>query len=282
MCQNLGYLMTEGIDYNSYNNIKRLSDKELEELWNSYFKDRTSKRLRDQLIVQYIYLARYVVGRVKVTLPTTFSLEDITSYGIEGLIDAVEKYTIQKGARFETYALMRIRGTIIDKIRSQDFIPRSARKRIKDVKIVIEKLKQQLGRVPTSSEVGNVMGIPPEKVDEILSEETTVMSLYEKKNSGEESLEIIDTIQDYKSTTPADELEQRDTKKELEQALKRLPERERMIMVLYYHQNMTLKEIGEMLEISESRVCQLHAQAIMKLKNILTTAKTDRLQRSIV
>lgn len=274
--------MTEGIDYNSYNNIKRLSDKELEELWNSYFKDRTSKRLRDQLIVQYIYLARYVVGRVKVTLPTTFSLEDITSYGIEGLIDAVEKYTIQKGARFETYALMRIRGTIIDKIRSQDFIPRSARKRIKDVKIVIEKLKQQLGRVPTSSEVGNVMGIPPEKVDEILSEETTVMSLYEKKNSGEESLEIIDTIQDDKSTTPADELEQRDTKKELEQALKRLPERERMIMVLYYHQNMTLKEIGEMLEISESRVCQLHAQAIMKLKNILTTAKTDRLQRSIV
>lgn len=279
---NLGYLMTEGIDYNSYSNIKRLSDAELEELWNNYFKDRTSKRLRDQLIVQYIYLARYVVGRVKVTLPTTFSLEDITSYGIEGLIDAVEKYTLQKGARFETYALMRIRGTIIDKIRSQDFIPRSARKRIKDVKIVIEKLKQQLGRVPTSSEVGNVMGIPPEKVDEILAEDTTVMSLYDKKNSGEESLEIIDTIQDDKSTTPADELEQRDTKKELEQALKRLPERERMIMVLYYHQNMTLKEIGEMIEISESRVCQLHAQAIMKLKNILTTAKTNRLQQSIV
>ena len=279
---NLGYLMTEGIDYNSYSNIKRLSDAELEELWNNYFKDRTSKRLRDQLIVQYIYLARYVVGRVKVTLPTTFSLEDITSYGIEGLIDAVEKYTLQKGARFETYALMRIRGTIIDKIRSQDFIPRSARKRMTDVKIVIEKLKQQLGRVPTSSEVGNVMGIPPEKVDEILSEETTVMSLYEKKNSGEESLEIIDTIQDEKASTPADELEQRDTKKELEQALKRLPERERMIMVLYYHQNMTLKEIGEMIEISESRVCQLHAQAIMKLKNILTTAKTNRLQQSIV
>ena len=274
--------MTEGIDYNSYSNIKRLSDAELEELWNNYFKDRTSKRLRDQLIVQYIYLAKYVVGRVKVTLPTTFSLEDITSYGIEGLISAVEKYSFQKGARFETYALMRIRGTIIDKIRSQDFVPRSARKRIKDVKIVIERLKQQLGRVPTSTEVGNVLGIPPEKVDEILAEETTVMSLYEKKNSGEESLEIIDTIQDEKTATPAEELEQQDTKKELEQALKRLPERERMIMVLYYHQNMTLKEIAEMLELSESRVCQLHAQAIMKLKNILTTTKTNRLQRSIV
>lgn len=279
---NLGYLMTEGIDYNSYSNIKRLSDAELEELWNNYFKDRTSKRLRDQLIVQYIYLARYVVGRVKVTLPTTFSLEDITSYGIEGLINAVEKYSFQKGARFETYALMRIRGTIIDKIRSQDFVPRSARKRIKDVKIVIERLKQQLGRVPTSTEVGNVMGISPEKVDEILADETTLVSLYEKKNSGEESLEIIDTVEDEKIATPAEELEQKDTKKELEQALKRLPERERMIMVLYYHQNMTLKEIAEMLELSESRVCQLHAQAIMKLKNILTTTKTNRLQRSIV
>ena len=136
--------MAEGIDYNSYNHIKRLSDEELEALWQSYFQDRTSKRLRDQLIVQYIYLTRYVVGRIKVSLPSTFSLEDVTSYGIEGLIDAVEKYTLQKGARFETYALMRIRGAIIDKVRSQDFLPRSARKRIKDVKVTIEKLKIQL------------------------------------------------------------------------------------------------------------------------------------------
>ncbi len=274
--------MAEGIDYNSYNHIKRLSDEELEALWQSYFEDRTSKRLRDQLIVQYIYLTRYVVGRIKVNLPGTFSIEDLTSYGIEGLIDAVEKYTLKKGVRFETYALMRIRGSILDKVRSQDFLPRSARKRIKDVKITIEKLKLQLGRVPTSSEVGNAMGISAQKVDEILSEDTTVMSLYDKKGAGDESIEIIDTIEDNKSVAPGEELEQNDTKKELEQALKRLPERERMIMVLYYHQNMTLKEIGEMIEISESRVCQLHAQAIMKLKNILTAAKTDRLQKSIV
>lgn len=274
--------MAEGIDYNSYNNIKRLSDAELEALWQSYFKDRTSKRLRDQLIVQYIYLTRYVVGRVKVNLPNTFSIEDVTSFGIEGLIDAVEKYTLQKGARFETYALMRIRGTIIDKIRSQDFLPRSARKRIKDVKIVIEKLKQQLGRTPTSNEVGSVMGISAQKVDEILSEDMTVMSLYDKKGTSDESIEIIDTIEDSKTLNPSEKLEENDTKRELEQALKRLPERERMIMVLYYHQNMTLKDIGEMIEISESRVCQLHAQAIIKLKNILTTSKTNRLQKSIV
>jgi len=274
--------MTDGIDYNSYNNIKRLSDEELERLWENYLKDRTSKRLRDQLIIQYIYLTKYVVNRVKAILPGTFSLEDITGYGIEGLIGAVEKYVYQKGARFETYAIMRIRGTIMDKVRSQDFLPRSVRKRIKDVKMVIEKLKLQLGRTPTSSEVANVMGISAQKVDEILAEDTTFMSLYDKKSTGDESIEIIDTIEDSKSITPSEELEQNDTKKELEQALKRLPERERMIMVLYYHQNMTLKEIGDMIDISESRVCQLHAQAIMKLKNILTAAKTNRLQKSIV
>ena len=126
------------------------------------------------------------------------------------------------------------------------------------------------------------MGLTAQKVDEILAEDTTVMSLYDKKAAGDESIEIIDTIEDSKSVAPGEEMEQNDTKKELEQALKRLPERERMIMVLYYHQNMTLKEIGEMIEISESRVCQLHAQAIMKLKNILSTTKTNRLQQSIV
>ena len=124
--------MTENFD-NSYSNIKRISDQELEELWTKYFQDRSNKKVRDTLIVQYIYLTRYVVGRVKVSLPPTFSIEDISSYGVEGLIDAIEKYTPDKGARFETYALMRIRGNIIDKIRSQDFLPRSARKKIKDV-----------------------------------------------------------------------------------------------------------------------------------------------------
>jgi RNA polymerase sigma factor FliA len=177
---------------------------------------------------------------------------------------------------------MRIRGNIIDKIRSQDFLPRSARKKIKDVKEVQEDLKQKLGRAPTSSEIGEVLGLEKEKIDQILSEDTTITSLYDKKGSSEDSVEVIDTIQDTKCLNPQEEMEEKDVKKELEYALKRLPERERMIMVLYYHENMTLKEIGETIEVSESRVCQLHAQAIMKLKNILSETRTGRLKRSIV
>lgn len=273
--------MHQTLDYNSYSKIKRLTDGELNALWNEYLKDKSNKKTRDLLIVQYIYLTRYVVGRVKVALPPTFSIEDISSYGVEGLIDAIEKYSPDKGARFETYALMRIRGNIIDKIRSQDFLPRSVRKKIKDVKEAQEHLRQKLGRQPTSSEIGDLLGLEKEKVEQILAEETTISSIYDKKGSSEESIEIIDTIQDQR-LTPHEEMEEKDVKKELEHALKRLPERERMIMVLYYHENMTLKEIGDTIEISESRVCQLHAQAIMKLKNILSENRAGAMKKSIV
>jgi len=268
--------------YSSYNKIKKISDEELESLWLEYLKDKSNRKLRDELIVQYIYLTRYVIGRVKVSLPTSYSIEDITSYGVEGLIDAIEKFSPDKGARFETYAIMRIRGTIIDKIRSQDWIPRSTRKRIKDIKVTAEQLKQKLGRAPTSSEIGACLGLEKEKVDAILAEDTSISSLYEKKGSSEESIEIIDTIEDKNSINPLEKLEEKDTKKELQYALKNLPERERMIMVLYYHENMTLKEIGETINISESRVCQLHAQAIMKLRNILSSNRSERLKQSIV
>lgn len=274
--------MSEELEYSSYNKIKRLSDEELASLWHSYLADKTNKSLRDKLIVQYIYLTRYVIGRVKMNLPATFSIEDITSYGVEGLIDAIEKYTPDKGARFETYALMRIRGTIIDKIRSQDWVPRSTRKKIKEIKQCAEQLKQTLGRAATTTEIANAMSMEKEKVESLLADEMQVGSLYDKKGSSDESVEIIDTIQDENSKNPLEQLVDKDVKKELQLALKLLPERERMIMVLYYHENMTLKEIGETISVSESRVCQLHAQAIMKLKNILSSSRTDRLKKSIV
>ena len=251
-------------------------------MWARYFDDHNNKELRDALILQYIYLTRYVVGRVKVALPPTFSYEDISSYGVEGLIDAVEKYTPKMGARFETYALVRIRGNIIDKIRSQDFLPRSVRRKIKDVKEAQEELKKKFGRAATNTEIANHLGIEKEKVEQLLSEDTTVTSIYDKKGSSDGDLEIIDTIQDSHSLTPHEEMEEKDVKKELENALKRLPERERTILVLYYHENMTLKEIGEAINVSESRISQLHAQAIMKLKNLLSENRSERLKRSII
>lgn len=274
--------MSQSFDFTSYNNIKRLTEEELANLWQEYLSDKTNKTARDTLIVQYIYLIRYVVGRVKVTLPSTISIEDIAGYGVEGLINAIERYSPQKNTRFETYALIRIRGSILDRIRSQDFLPRSVRKKIKDIKNAQEHLKQELGRMPTTSEVANFLDMDPEKVTQILSEDTTMTSLYDKKGSTDDSVEIIDTIQDTNKLNPQEQAEEQNVKQELEKALRRLPERERIIMVLYYQENMTLKEIGQTINMSESRVCQLHAQAIMKLKNILSEDRTTRLQKSII
>lgn len=152
-------------DISSYNKIKKVTNEELTEMWTQYFADHDNKELRDALILQYIYLTRYVVGRVKVALPPTFSYEDISSYGVEGLIDAVEKFSPKMGARFETYALVRIRGNIIDKIRSQDFLPRSVRRKIKDVKEAQEELKKQFGRAATNTEIANFLGIEREKLN---------------------------------------------------------------------------------------------------------------------
>ena len=270
------------IEHNPYNNIERLSDEKLSEIWSEYLKDKTQKNLRDTLIDQYIYLTRYVVGRIKMNLPPNFAIEDIASYGVEGLIDAVEKYSPDKGARFETYAIMRIRGNIIDKIRAEDWIPRQMRRKIKEVNTTVELLRQKLGRTPSIDEVAVELNMEKEKVEAILSDTQTVGSIYDKKGTSEDSLAVIDTIEDSKLVDPLTNLEDKDTKKDLQVALKRLPERERLIMVLYYHENLTLKEIGDTLELSESRVCQLHSQAIMKLRNILSSSKSNRLQRSIV
>lgn len=274
--------MSQSFDFTSYNNIKRLSEEELTEVWNQYLNNKDDKSLRDTLIVQYIYLVRYVVGRVRVTLPATVSLEDIAGYGIEGLINAIERYTVHKNTRFETYALIRIRGAILDKIREEDFLPRSIRKKIKDIKNAQEILKQELGRMPTTAEIAGYVDMEPEKVIQLLADDTTITSIYEKKGSSDDSIEIIDTIQDTNKLNPQEQAEELNVKAELEKALKKLPERERVILVLYYQENMTLKDIGIAINVSESRVCQLHAQAIMKLKNILSESRVTRLQRSIV
>lgn len=274
--------MEQGFDFSSYNNIKRLSEDELNSLWGKYLANKSDKQTRDMLIVQYIYLVRYAVGRVRVSLPSTISIEDIAGYGVEGLIDAIERFSPVRNTRFETYALIRIRGAILDKIRSQDFLPRSLRKKIKDIKQATEVLKQELGRVPTTTEIANYLDMEPEKVIQIMSEDVVVTSIYDKKGASEDSLEVIDTIEDTNKLTPHERMEEENVKSDLQKALQRLPERERVLMVLYYQENMTMKEIGETMGMSESRICQLHAQAIMKLKNILNENRSSRLQQAIV
>ena len=280
--KNLGRLMEQSFDFSSYNNIKRLPENELNLLWEKYLSDKSDKQTRDKLIVQYIYLVRYAVGRVKVTLPATISIEDIAGYGVEGLINAIERFSPQRNTRFETYALIRVRGAILDRIRTEDFLPRSIRKKIKDIKQATETLKQEYGRMPTTTEIANYLDMEPEKVTQILSEDVVVTSIYEKKGSSDDSMEVIDTIEDTGKLTPHERMEEQNVKSDLQKALQRLPERERTLMVLYYQENMTMKEIGETMGMSESRICQLHAQAIMKLKNILNENRTTRLQQAIV
>lgn len=252
--------------------IKKLSDTEVDLLWAQFEKDKTNKEYRDRLIIQYIYLIKYVVGRLRINLPASISTDDIAGYGVEGLIDAIERFIPSRGVRFETYAIMRIRGAIIDRIRSQDWVPRGARRKYKKIQNAILKLQITLGRAPNSQEIADELGTTKEKVEASINEieSNTLISLHDRKDSSSEgSLEIIDTIVDSKSVDPLQELEANDVKKSLSMALAKLPERERMILALYYHENMTLKEIGETISISESRVCQLHAQAIMKLRKLL-------------
>lgn len=274
--------MSDTFEFTSYNNIKRLSEEELIALWNKYFENKSDKAVKDTLIVQYIYLVKYAVGRIKMTLPNGISMEDIAGYGVEGLINAVERFSVDKNTKFETYALIRIRGTILDRIRSEDFLPRSVRAKLKKIKQAQEDLKQTLGRMPTTKEVAEALDMEVDKVIQLMSEDVTVSSIYDKQGSSEDSLEVIDTISDEQSQTPYEAAEEKNVKQELENALKRLPERERNIMVLYYQENMTLKEIGQMLGMSESRVCQLHAQSIVKLKNILNEKRSRRLQQNII
>jgi len=263
-----------GIDRNK---TKKLSDADIDKVWLQFVQDKSNKEIRDRLIIQYIYLIKYVVGRLRISLPNTISTEDIAGYGVEGLIDAIEKFSPARGVRFETYALLRIRGAIIDRIRSLDWVPRGAQKRFKNIQKAIASLQGKLGRQPNTEEIAKELELPKEKVEASMAEmeSNTMISIYDRKDSSNDSVEIIDTIQDKNADDPLALLENRDVKNELSKALGNLPERERMILALYYHENMTLKEIGATLTISESRVCQLHAQAIMKLRKLLSSRETN-------
>lgn len=265
--------------------VRKLSEEELKEIWVKYLEDKEkNKALRDTLIIQYLTLVKYVVGRIRVNLPSSIATDDLAGYGVEGLIDAINKYRLDKGAKFETYALTRIRGAIIDKVRNLDWVPRAVKQKLKAVQKATQELSDKLGRMPTTEELAVHLETTPDKIEEAIADghKVSVLSLHEKKDlSNSDSTELIDTIKDDKASTPLEKLEEKDSKKDLEKALARLPERERVILALYYHENMTMKEIGEAINVSESRVCQLHSQAIMKLRNLLTH-NIPALNRSII
>lgn len=245
-------------------------------LWKQYKSGPKNTQIREKIILHYLHLVRYVVSRLPVSLPVSISQEDLISYGTLGLMEAVERFDPERGLKFETYAVTRIRGAIIDQLRFQDWVPRGVRKRSKDLQETVAKLEEKLGRNPTEDEIAEAMQIPKQKLKAILAESNNLLiSLDEARGSDDASSggsSLLDLVEDSNSPDPEAEYETNELRDRLARAIDKLPEREKLLIALYYHENMTLKEIGEVISVSESRVCQLHAQAILRLRGALQNA----------
>lgn len=252
-----------------------------QELWQEYFRTR-SKAAREALILKYAPLVKYVAGRVAIGLPPNVDTDDLVSFGIFGLIDALEKYDPSKGIKFETYAIARIRGAILDGLRSNDWVPRSVRQKARELERVCAELEHRLGRSATDAEICAAMNLTMEQFHELLAEVscTTLTSLDELwfvHGNEEESVRVMDLVRDAESNDPIRLMEIEDLKRELAEAIAKLPERERLVVALYYYEGLTLKEIGEILEVSESRVSQIHTKAILRLRGRLSRWKQSML-----
>lgn len=245
----------------------------LELLWREY-RDSGSKISKDKLLVEYAHLVKYIAARIMVNLPKHVDSNDLTSAGIMGLIKAVETFEPERGFKFETYAGHKIRGAILDELRSLDWVPRSVRQKSRDLQRVYAKLENQLGRIPYDDEVCEEMGISLEEYENLLSEvtPTTILSLEESmpdRGSDSKEIRLIDTIEDPGSENPLKEMGFTEVKNILKSAIADLPEKEKLVVALYHYEELTLKEIGVVLDITESRVSQIHSKAILKLRSRL-------------
>lgn len=247
-------------------------DPELQALWNEY-KETDSQAARDQLILHYAPLVKYVAGRIGANLPHNVEQADLVSYGIFGLIDAIAKFELERDVKFETYAIARIKGAIIDELRSLDWVPRSLRHRARELERVYVELENELKRVPTDDEVAEALGISREEHQELLSRlsSTSMLALDElwTTSDREDGVSLLDTIEDTASPDPSVTFEKAEMKELLAEAINRLPEREKTVIGLYYYESLTLKEIGSILGVTESRVSQLHTKAVLRLKSRL-------------
>lgn len=249
-----------------------LSPEELLALWREFKQKPSHGKLRETLILRYLHLVRYVVNRLPMTLPVSISFEDLVSYGTIGLMESVERFDPERGLKFETYAITRIRGAIIDQLRLQDWVPRGVRKRSKELGETMARMEERLGRAATDDELSEALGVSKAKLHNMLAESNNlVISLNDSwgTEGDGQSVSLIDMVEDKNSPDPEGEFEAEEMSQRLARAIDSLPEREKLLIALYYHENMTLKEIGEVISVSESRVCQLHAQAIMRLRNKL-------------
>ena len=243
---------------------------QIDSLWTQY-KASSDRELRDQLIVHYSPLVKYVAGRVAVGLPQNVEQSDLVSYGIFGLIDAIEKFDLARGYKFETYAIARIKGAILDELRSIDWVPRSVRAKARSLEKAYAKLESELHRTPTDEELATELDITDDQLQTMLSQISFVglVALDEMLSVGGdrgESLTLGDTIADG-GEGPVQAYEVEEMRHILAEAINRMPEREKIVLTLYYYEGLTLAEIGQVLGVTESRVCQIHTKAVLQLRS---------------
>jgi len=241
-------------------------------VWREYKKTH-SDLLRDGLIKKYLYLVKYVAGRIAIGLPASIEFGDLVSYGILGLFDAIEKYDVNQGNKFETYAVTRIRGAIMDELRRLDWAPRLLRKRAREIDRKCKELEDRYGRMATDDELAKGLRISVGELNHLYSElsSTTFLSLDEvwQNENGNKPISRLQTIEDSLLTNQFSYLHRNEVAELLSKAIENLPEKEKLVVILYYYENLTLREIGQVLNVSESRVCQIHTKVILRLRSHL-------------
>ena len=250
---------------------------ETRQLWADY-KQTRAQDLRDKLIIQYSPLVKYVAGRVGVGLPRNVEQSDLVSFGVFGLIDAIEKFDPERGYKFETYAIARIKGAILDELRSIDWVPRSVRSKARTLERAMGKLEAEHHRSPTDDEVADEMGVTPQQLQTTLSQISFVgvAALDEMLSGGDrgESVTLGDTVADA-GDGPMGVYEVEEMRQILAESINRMPEREKIVLTLYYYEGLTLAEIGRVLSVTESRVCQIHTKAVLQLRSRITAAERE-------
>lgn len=244
------------------------------QMWWTHYKETGESGAREQLVLEYLHLVKYVAGRMAISLPSTVEYDDLVSYGVFGLFDAIEKYDNSRGVKFESYASTRIRGSILDGLRAADWVPRSVRHKARQLARTMSQLEDKFGRPATDEEVQRAMGISADEYQQLLQDvaATTLLSLDEPWSTGGpdgEKLRLADMVADDDQENPASIAVREAILGVLAEAIEELPQRERLVITLYYFEELTLKEIGKVLDVSESRVSQLHTKALSRLRGKL-------------
>lgn len=241
------------------------------------FHNTHSTKIRDKFIRQYMPLVKYVAGKVVIGMPGNVEYDDLVSFGQFGLLDAITKYDVTKGVKFKTYAVTRIRGAIFDELRQIDWVPRSVRQKSREIENAITTLEAKFGRTATDEEVAQSLGMTVDEYHKVVMKvaRTSILSLNDVWHSSDdnENISIADTIEAPASLNPDVITEREEIRQTILKAINELPEKEKMVIALYYHEDLTFKEIGQVLDVCESRISQLHSKANMHLRAKLTNVR---------